>query len=1069
MFRLVKITFLILSTTLLIERSFGFSLLGPISSDPSWQIPALGYDPLGGEAIGPKNLGEEYRWNKSTMTYGFDYTFVNYFGSNGVAAVDAAMDVFNRLPRVSQMSRGLTEFPLHTKRFNGRAAALNIVDLKSVTMSLMMEQLGAASPARWMWTLRDRKVVANNTATNYLVIMRNFDPVTYDPSRYVNGVRYSYQVLEFQNPAFADAVEFVVGTPQVPAYNTVVGIFENLTQSGFAVGEFFSGLTRDDAGALRYIYSPNNYNVEPFQAGTLMFAPNLTNLITITNQDLTLLSLRSLTNNPLQLSNFYPGIVISSAVPRTNSSIIQVQEVLSTNQIAIATFTNTDQLLLVTNIDLAQLTSFSRTSEPPALLSNPLFPGLAIARTNIVGVTTDVQIASIVLTNVGFPLFTNFANLQVVSNQDLFLLTSISRTSAPAALLAAFPGLVITKTNIGVETQAQLVATIITNGPPEPWGDPFQTNFIVRDIFATNLVTVYDYQYANVITNYSSPVTEIRELITGIDTEPWSDPLNPQYKTNVSSSLVNRTSGGFIIVPTTVAGYVFEGSSVSTIITNFATVVSNFFPTPTGATRLVLDLRERFFTNTAYAVFPIELTGAGSAVLVTNFVTNIVRQFAYEYLNVLTNPSPFGVVQPPGLVAPVTFQNLDIIPDIRNPAFPPLTNLTSTTILSNFVNGGAIIVPTNLFGFQFTGVTLTNIIPVTNVLFSAVVNQNGEVRQAQTIYYFTNITYAVYPIQFLPQGFVTNVLVTNLVTNIVGVFDVQFANVLTNYSSPITPATNYTLVITTNVNFPFNVTTNIVAIDPTTVKGPDGTNVPSGGFLIDTNFTGFQFTGIQTTNIQAVTNLLADFVDQNGNHIQEFQVYLFTNVIYAVFPFELVTPPAAVLRPGIDKFNFVKIPTATTLGLIPPYTNKYSAVWFTNGIAQTNIFVEVQTQPDILFGAADLGTVNNDVVPFEIGNALLNSGANFRNNAALNGANTTGGPGTIEGVDSIFFNKIGPSIVNEFPGLTTEVSAGGIFGGFLHLFIWGSFDGSTNEPIVFPKDVTLEQLDLRTLLPIQAP
>jgi hypothetical protein len=30
-------------------------------------------------------------------------------------------------------------------------------------------------------------------------------------------------------------------------------------------------------------------------------------------------------------------------------------------------------------------------------------------------------------------------------------------------------------------------------------------------------------------------------------------------------------------------------------------------------------------------------------------------------------------------------------------------------------------------------------------------------------------------------------------------------------------------------------------------------------------------------------------------------------------------------------------------------------------------------------------------------------------------------------------------------------------------FLWGSFDGSTNSPIIFPKDITLEQLEFRNL------
>jgi hypothetical protein len=61
---------------------------------------------------GVKNLTEEYRWNQSVITYGFDPTFVNYFGSNGVNAIEGAIAVFNSLPDVSSLSQNLDEFPL---------------------------------------------------------------------------------------------------------------------------------------------------------------------------------------------------------------------------------------------------------------------------------------------------------------------------------------------------------------------------------------------------------------------------------------------------------------------------------------------------------------------------------------------------------------------------------------------------------------------------------------------------------------------------------------------------------------------------------------------------------------------------------------------------------------------------------------------------------------------------------------------------------------------------------------------------------------------------------------------
>src|SRR5712692_7046535 len=74
----------------------GFSLLGPYKS---WQVTALGYN-LPGDIGGPMNLNEGYRWNVPTVTYAFDATFVTYFGTNGIAAVEKAIQILNDLPQL---------------------------------------------------------------------------------------------------------------------------------------------------------------------------------------------------------------------------------------------------------------------------------------------------------------------------------------------------------------------------------------------------------------------------------------------------------------------------------------------------------------------------------------------------------------------------------------------------------------------------------------------------------------------------------------------------------------------------------------------------------------------------------------------------------------------------------------------------------------------------------------------------------------------------------------------------------------------------------------------------------
>src|SRR5439155_706987 len=112
-----------------------------------------------------------------------------------------AFAILNALPAFSKMSTKLDEFPLDTRRVNYRASALSLLDLKSTALGMLTEELGLASPDRYVWALRERRVIVN--LPFYLVIKRNFDPVTLAPSSYVNGVLYTYGIVKL--PVIPDA------------------------------------------------------------------------------------------------------------------------------------------------------------------------------------------------------------------------------------------------------------------------------------------------------------------------------------------------------------------------------------------------------------------------------------------------------------------------------------------------------------------------------------------------------------------------------------------------------------------------------------------------------------------------------------------------------------------------------------------------------------------------------------------------------------------------------------------------------------------------------------------------
>lgn len=478
------------------QPAMGFTLLGPLAADPGgedWQTVPNGYG-LQGDIGAPKNLIEEFRWNIPVITYGFDSSFINYFGTNGIAAVESAIAVMNSLPHFSSISQTLDEYPLEdpntgatttfrdSRRINYTAQALNLLDMKSVTMGVFLEELGLGSPERWTWTLRARETTGPLPITNYFTIMRNFDPVTLTPSRYVNGNRYTYNIVELDNPFRVYPLEFPAD-PESALYgfSSVANLASGGEETGaFALGVFYSYLTRDDIGGLRYIYDTNNLNWEGFAPNTEVTAPD-------------------------------------------------------------------------------------------------------------------------------------FSSIAFITNINLFSFSQFTFTNPPAAVLAQFPDLVIREVRPAVTTVVEVVGIALTNAN-DPWGDPFSTNLVFAPILQTNPVIRYSYEFANVLTNYSSAPTLVQRQVIGFEREPWSTPDFPIFRTNVTLELVNFPSGGIIIVPTNVGQYTFTGFTFPVVVgvTNvtFQTnVVDNGFP------RLVQISEVHIATNTVFAIHPTAVQPAPTAVL----------------------------------------------------------------------------------------------------------------------------------------------------------------------------------------------------------------------------------------------------------------------------------------------------------------------------------------------------------------------------------------------------------------------------------------------------------------------
>jgi hypothetical protein len=105
-------------------------------------------------------------------------------------------------------------------------------------------------------------------------------------------------------------------------------------------------------------------------------------------------------------------------------------------------------------------------------------------------------------------------------------------------------------------------------------------------------------------------------------------------------------------------------------------------------------------------------------------------------------------------------------------------------------------------------------------------------------------------------------------------------------------------------------------------------------------------------------------------------------------------------------------------------------------------------RPEILISARDLGVLDNYApVAFEF------SPVTFQNTGATLDA-AAEGPGTIEPISSYTFSKLG--VYSLHIGNTDEQD--GQPGN-----IWGSFDGSTNAPILYPIGSKLSDLEAAVL------
>jgi hypothetical protein len=482
----------------LVSPAAAFSLFGPVGNGgDSYQIPSLTYGAIpacmGGGFVGaPKNLGEEYRWNIPRLYYACDQNFLDYFGSNGLVAIDQVFVILsNHLSArsLTSWSSNLTEFPLDASRVNYRAEALAVFDMRSLALGAMVENLGLANPDEWTWALRYRFLPSGAACPryDYTVIQRNFDPASWNPTKYVNGNLFTYYVFQGACSSCdnADAVEVLVDP--LASYSTAVASWV----TGLGAGQIYTRLTRDDMGGFRYLMTTNNANVESLGAGTTILSGGFTNTAVVqslTSQDLAVFLQQAQTNNPNALRALYPGLQID-------------------------TF-----LTYLTNIYTTNVVS-------------GFLPGFAGAS----------------------QVITNGTVVYPISTLDLVALLSASITNDAGTLAGLFPGLVVTGETTNYVIGTNFTVTPYFYVPPfsTPPFIPvvgFTTNYTY--FFATN----YLHTFGNVVTNsigYHSYLT----TITTRDSAPWAVPGLITTNTTTQTVLTTNLAGDFYLLPTNVCGY----------------------------------------------------------------------------------------------------------------------------------------------------------------------------------------------------------------------------------------------------------------------------------------------------------------------------------------------------------------------------------------------------------------------------------------------------------------------------------------------------------------------------------
>jgi hypothetical protein len=1128
--------------------AWAFSTAGPIANGgDAWQIAALRYAQPG-DIVAPKNIGEEYRRNTPVMYYACDANFLDYFGSNGVAAVDGAFAIMNTAftNNPTGMTNGLdgysptlTEVPLYVKHVNYQAQALSLLDLKSLTLEELMEQMGLASPDRYVWTLHQAYLPAGTTPPSvcpedeeFEVVQRNYDIVPsslnqlqYSP--YINDTLYTFTIFYWPNCRVPAGQTYTFTTLPVPV-DPFAPVDTAVASDSLADGGFFTGLSRDDVGGLRYLMTTNNINTEDAVPGSLLLITN-----TLLNQHITTLPVSSLlaqsqTDSPAQLQAAFPGLVIASATPYTTTVVVTNITAYYTNQPYFAgpgtngtTVTNFGYppQFLVTG-DLGLLLQRSATNDPATL--EALYPGLLVSTVTNFGVQTVTNVL-LTATNQPGPDVTNWGTYQLLNpppnsvpppittgtiDFGLFTLAALTNTTglvddpatAIAQLQALYPGLVVVSATPNFPLTQVVTTNFVTylyvpNG--EPVGSPPLQVTYISGIF-TNYEFTYSYTFGNVMldsngafypfvdyntsrslygTNQTVTIQTIS--VTNLIGAPYGSPQS----TNTTSTTVHQygVTGDFFIEPTNWCGFlIVQPLAITANLNSYSnTVIATGTTNNLGAAQFTQNTIYTY-TNRQFLIQP----GVCEPVLITNityFTTNVLT-YQNTLLNVVTNSYFSNSLVAIGTTYIHTTNGAPVGTVVTNYTNPNLTNS-----VVNVPTGDFFIVPTNWCGYRILGTLLTNSVTTTNIVgivAGGVGGGGGGVPfsfTTTTVTYSTNHTLAIQPGVCEPLlFFFTNVVSTD-VTN----YQFVFANLVTYTNA----ATGPTTIITTNISvvaWSNAVTLTNVVVSQTNVPGTSSGEFfilpPTWcGYVILTNqpivTNAFYITNIFTitTNTFGITGGDQQFTTTGGGvvvpEVNSNVVYSQTIISSATNHTYLVQPQTcstatdpARLREGIEKIQFLRANFDSLLGQFFQPITNDYTMVIVTNSQTVTEFFQRVVTTPDILLSAADTT---GTLPFF---TTFERGINFDEANVLPGL---AGPGTINPTTTFTYNKVGDIYLNgpmSSYGITTNS-----FLPYLNeltqtpMLSWASFDATTNAPVVYPNGTSIQNLENEILVQVTPP